>query len=138
MQVFILQAVNMQHLRTRLKQWQLTVVGTYSMVSLASTVRYVVGGSNVCDWCTNHTALSRGTPHSGTSHSAMSHMYKLRSVRSVSMSVYLTLWALHVPCSTWYMCVVSYTDKPHSGNSSVSEPHSGNVNVSGADCGVLC
>ena len=54
-------------------------------------------------------------------------MYKLRSVRSVSTSVYLTLWALHVP---WYMCVVFYTDEPHSGNSSVSEPHSGNVNVS--------
>ena len=98
MQVVILQAVNMQHLRTRLKQWQLTVVGTYSMVLLASTVRYVDGGSNVCDWYTNHMALRCGTPHSGTPHcSAMSHMYKLRSVRSVSMSVYLMLWALHVP-----------------------------------------
>ena len=88
-------------------------------------------GSNVCDWCTNHMALRCGTPHSGTPQcSAMSRMYKLWSVRSVSMSMYLTLWALHVPCSTWYMCVVSYTDKPRSGNSSVSEPHTQNTNVS--------
>ena len=80
MQVFILQPVNMQHLRTRLKQWQLTVVGTQSMVLLASTVRYVVGGSNMCDWYTNHMALRCGTPHSGTPHcSAMPRMYKLRS-----------------------------------------------------------
>ena len=28
------------------------------------------------------------------------------------------------------MCVVFYTDEPHSGNSSVSEPHTRNVNVS--------
>ena len=33
-------------------------------------------------------------------------------------------------CPTWYMCVVFYTDEPHSGNSSVSEPHTRNVNVS--------
>ena len=28
------------------------------------------------------------------------------------------------------MCIVLYTDEPHSGNPSVSEPHSGNMNVS--------
>ena len=54
----------------------------------------------------------------------------MTSVRSVSMSVYLMLWALHVPCSTWYMCIVFYTNEPHSGNSSVSGPHTHNVNVS--------
>ena len=54
----------------------------------------------------------------------------MTTVRSVSMSVYLMLWALHVPCSTWYMCVVFYTDEPHTQNINVSEPHSGNVNVS--------
>ena len=80
MQVFVLQAVDMQHLRTRLKQWELTVVGTYSMVLLASTLRYVVGGSNVCDWYINHVALRYGTPHSRTPHcSVMPHMYKLWS-----------------------------------------------------------
>ena len=34
------------------------------------------------------------------------------------------------PCPTWYMCIVFYTDEPHSGNSSVSDPHTQNVNVS--------
>ena len=33
-------------------------------------------------------------------------------------------------CPIWYMCIVFYTDEPHSGNSSVSEPHIRNVNVS--------
>ena len=33
------------------------------------------------------------------------------------------------------MCVVSYTDKSHSGNSSVSEPHTQNINVSEPHCG---
>ena len=48
-----------------------------------------------------YMALRCGTPHSGTSHSAMSHIVQtvewVTSVRSVSMSVYLMLWALHVP-----------------------------------------
>ena len=61
----------------------------------------------------------------------------MTTVRSVSMSVYLTLWALHVPCSTWYMCVVFYTDEPHSGNSSMSEPHTQNVSVSEPHSGNL-
>ena len=56
----------------------------------------------------------------------------MTTVWSVSMSVHLMSWALHVPCPTWYMCVVFYTDEPHSGNSSVSEPHTQNVNVSEA------
>ena len=61
----------------------------------------------------------------------------MTTVRSVSMSVYLALWALHVPCSKWYMCVVFYTDEPHSGNSSMSEPHTQNVSVSEPHSGNL-
>ena len=114
----------------------MAVDSTYYMVLLAPTVRYVVGGSNLCDCYTNHTALRCGTPHSATPHcSAMPRTYVqteewVTTVRSIHMSVYLMLWALHVPCWTWYMCVVFYTDERHSHNPSVSEPHSGNVNVS--------
>ena len=57
-----------------------------------------MGGSNVCDWYTNHGTRCR--TQWNVSQCDVSYVQTVEwvtSVRSVSMSVYLMLWALHVP-----------------------------------------